>query len=405
MTDPTGRSFLSYRRACLADAKLLIAAQHDVGIPTWQDIQDLENAPAEDAIRQVLDDPSTANALLWLTPDVADSPVIQRVEIPKILDRFRKNDEFFLTPVLARGVDYKEVETLLDPRFASGLEHWNLQKIPSRDPITACEAAEVASWVLKRRIATIHRSLPAAEPLRLTLYTREPAPFEPGTIVLSLDWSHRFEGREAQPGAWEAFLLPALRTVALSIAAHAPGRRVEAAGLPALPACVALGCAFLATRRPALVWRQVLLGTEQFWSLQAAPESSGFIARTDSRDVSARDLAVLVSVTEDAEPALAASPDLPSFRAVVHISKPGKPSHRLSSPGEAVDLVHQVIAAIKEARRIYRDIQCTHLFLAAPAGLALMLGQLANTLGPLQTYEHLPVDAVGRYRAAVRLVA
>jgi hypothetical protein len=38
MTDPTGRSFLSYRRARKDEAALLIAAHHDHGIPTWQDI-------------------------------------------------------------------------------------------------------------------------------------------------------------------------------------------------------------------------------------------------------------------------------------------------------------------------------------------------------------------------------
>lgn len=37
MTDPTGRSFLSYRRGRKDEAALLIAAQHDHGIPTWQD--------------------------------------------------------------------------------------------------------------------------------------------------------------------------------------------------------------------------------------------------------------------------------------------------------------------------------------------------------------------------------
>jgi hypothetical protein len=43
MTNPCGRSFLSYRRSQHAAAKLLIEAQHDLGIPTWQDVRDLEN--------------------------------------------------------------------------------------------------------------------------------------------------------------------------------------------------------------------------------------------------------------------------------------------------------------------------------------------------------------------------
>lgn len=90
MTTPTGRSFLSYRRACADDAQLLIEAQHDVGIPTWQDIQNLAEEPTEDAIRQVLHDPTTANAILWLTPEVVGANMIQKVEIPAILHRFEQ---------------------------------------------------------------------------------------------------------------------------------------------------------------------------------------------------------------------------------------------------------------------------------------------------------------------------
>ena len=41
MTDPSGRCFLSYRRARKDDARLLIGALHDHGIPTWQDVKDL----------------------------------------------------------------------------------------------------------------------------------------------------------------------------------------------------------------------------------------------------------------------------------------------------------------------------------------------------------------------------
>src|SRR5581483_1412514 len=38
----------------------------------------------------------------------------------------------------------------------------------------------------------------------------------------------------------------------------------------------------------------------------------------------------------------------------------------------------------------WRDIRAIHLFIAAPAGFAALLGQLVNGLGPIQTYEHPP---------------
>src|SRR5882672_8388139 len=98
MTDPTGRSFLSYRRMRRHEAELLIAAQHDYGIPTWQDIRNLDETPTEAALRNVLLDPTTANAVLWITPEVADSPVIRTVEAPLILQRAQAGDDFFLIP-------------------------------------------------------------------------------------------------------------------------------------------------------------------------------------------------------------------------------------------------------------------------------------------------------------------
>jgi hypothetical protein len=34
---------------------------------------------------------------------------------------------------------------------------------------------------------------------------------------------------------------------------------------------------------------------------------------------------------------------------------------------------------------------------AVPAGLAMLIGQLLNILGPVQTYEHISTEGVGVY--------
>ena len=94
MTDPTGRSFLSYRRLRSGEAALLIEAQHDHGIPTWQDTKNLGTVPTEDEIRRTLADPSTASAVLFVTPEVEQSPIIRNVEIPKIVQRAEADDGF-----------------------------------------------------------------------------------------------------------------------------------------------------------------------------------------------------------------------------------------------------------------------------------------------------------------------
>ncbi|HEY2740165.1 MAG TPA: SAVED domain-containing protein [Thermoanaerobaculia bacterium] len=408
MTDPTGRSFLSYRRSCLDDADLLIAAQREHGIPTWRDVDDLPGTPTEEEIRRVLADEQTASAVLWLTGDVESSPMIRRTEGRLILDRARRSDGFFVVPVAARGLGYAKAGELLGPPYtAEDLSGWNLCSFPP-GPIGPREAAQIAEKVLRGRLQALHRSLPKDDPIRLQLYTRERAPFRPGKIALSLDWSGRFEGREARPGAWENHILPALRRVAVEIAAQAHARAVEAEGLAALPAVAALGCAFLLTRGIALSWKQHMAadGTTQLWNLRAVREASGFEGRTTPANIRATDLAVLLSVTESVDGAFQRSmADLPPFRAVCRVSKAGKLPHSILSPGQAVDVARTVIESIKEARRDHPEIQRVHLLMAGPAGIALMIGQLLNTLGAVQTYELVGGTAGGHYRPAALLDA
>lgn len=109
MTDPTGRSFLSYRRTRLQEARLLIEAQHDLGIPTWQDLSNLDEGHADALLREALAADTTANALCWLTPDVEASAVITRTELPAILKRVEQNDAFFMVPVAAGGLGYDDL--------------------------------------------------------------------------------------------------------------------------------------------------------------------------------------------------------------------------------------------------------------------------------------------------------
>jgi hypothetical protein len=405
MTDPTGRSFLSYRRTRLNEALLLIEAQHDVGIPTWQDLSDLNEGHTDELLRQVLAADTTANAVCWLTPDIEASDVITRTELPAILKRIDQNDGFFMVPVVAGGLGYQDVTRVVGTYLGlHDLGQWNIRKAAS-DPISADDAAGVASQVLKRRVQEISKHLAAGEPLRLVLNSRKKPAFEPG-VALSLDWTHRFDGRLANPPeAWREHLLPALETVAKNCEQHASGRRIIAEGLCALPAAVALGSAFLATRRLSLAWRQISpKRAPEMWSLDEQVESSGFTAHVRSGDVSADDLALLVSVASNVEPAFAASrPRLPAFRGMLVVTKPGSYPHDIETPGKAVDIVRTIAEGLREARDALQPRGTVHLFLAVPAGLAVMIGQTLNTFGPIQTYEHVGTDAVGVYQPAALL--
>lgn len=405
MTDPTGRSFLSYRRTRLQEARLLIEAQHDLGIPTWQDLSNLDEGHADALLREALAADTTANALCWLTPDVEASAVITRTELPAILKRIEQNDGFFMVPVAAGGLGYDDLTRVAGTYLGvHDLGQWNVRKMAS-DPISSNDAAEVASHVLKRRIQEISKRLPAGEPLRLVINTRKKPAFEPG-VALSLDWMHRFDGRLANPPTgWREHLLPALETIAQSFEQYAPGRRVLAEGLCGLPAAVALGSVFLAPRRLPLAWRQISpKRPPDIWSLDATPEPSRFTAQTVDGNVSADDLALLVSVASNVEPAFAASrPQLPAFRGTVKVTKPGNYPHDIETPGQAADVVRVIVEGLRAARNTLQPRGTLHLFLAVPAGLAVMVGQYLNTFGPVQTYEHVGTDVVGVYQPAAVL--
>jgi hypothetical protein len=233
---------------------------------------------------------------------------------------------------------------------------------------------------------------------------RRAPPFEPGT-ALCLDWTARFTEKEASADSWERYLLPALASVAAALRKHAPGREVVAFGLPTLPAALALGCAFLSTGGITIAWEQATPGRPaQRWSLAQPRETSGFTHRLVSQDAAARDIAVLVSVADNVEPLFAATRKaLPSLRGYAHVSKPGAYPHMIGLPGEAADIAYVVQDALRTARREYGNVGTVHLFLAVPAGLAFLIGQLLNTFGTIQTYEHVGSDGSGAYRPAALL--
>jgi len=405
MTDPTGRSFLSYRRTRVNEARLLIEAQHDVGIPTWQDLSDLDAGHTDSLLREVLAAEATANAVCWLTPDVEGSDVITRTELPGILKRIGQSDEFFMVPMAAGGLDYKDVSRVAGTYLGvHDIGQWNVRKVSS-DPVSPQDAAAVARQILKHRIQSISKRLAVSEPLRLVLNTRKKPAFEQG-VALSLDWTHRFDGRLANPQtAWKVQLLPALETVAQSCEQYAQGRPIIAEGLCALPAAIALGSTFLTTRGLSLAWRQISpKRSPELWSLNEPPVPSGFTAQVRSANVSGDDLALLVSVASNVEPAIIASlRHLPAFRGMVAVTKPGNYPHDIDKPGKAVDIVRVIAEGLREARDILQPRGTIHLFPAVPAGLAVMIGQTLNTFGPIQTYEHVGTDAVGQYQFATSL--
>lgn len=408
MTDPTGYSFLSYRRTRSAEAEQLIASQRERGIPTWRDLDDLATEPTEDEIRRVLGDHQTANAVLWITPDTVESQMIRGVEVPSLTRRHEAQDNFFIVPVAAGGLDYSAAGAAVESDLnLVDLSRWNMLKAES-NPASSDDINRVANHVLKQRLQAIHRSLPTAAPLQIALNTRQPARHQRGT-ALTIDWSHRFGGiqnREADAAEWQDRLLPALADISRAILETIPDRRLVCNGLSSLPAAVALGYQLMAPVGIKLSWEQTMPDqTTQIWSREAEREESGFTSSTQAVDLNATDLAVMVSINNDVSNAVAASREITGpFRARVHIRRNDSIlSAQLNSPGQALDVAYRVIDAARTARYTYKINGKVHLFSAIPVGLAMLIGQLLNTLGPIQTYEHIPDTATGHYRPAAML--
>ena len=405
MTDPTGRSFVSYRRSRGDECSRLVAALRERGIPTWRDVDDLNTEPTEDELRRVLRDDRTANVILWITPETATSGMITQVEAPVAVERHSRNDGFFIIPVVAGGLDYADAAQAIGAGGRADIGSWNMVKLES-DPANDADIAKVADLALKQRLQAVTCHLPENNPVRIALNTRQTVGHRPGT-ALTIDWSHRFGGsqnREATATEWQDRLLRALDAVSQAIQQAIPGTRIVAGGLPALPAAVALGYYFMATVGLDIAWEQRMPdGSTQSWSLSAGQEDCGFVSILSAGSVDAEDLAVMVSVNNDVSHTVAATASGP-FRASVHVKRDDSAqSVTLSSPGQALDAARKVIAAARNTRQEYGIRGRVHLFAAVPAGLAMLIGQLLNTLGPVQTYEHIQSDVTGHYRPAALL--
>jgi hypothetical protein len=88
---------------------------------------------------------------------------------------------------------------------------------------------------------------------------------------------------------------------------------------------------------------------------------------------------------------------------MIVVTKPGNYPHDIETSGQTTHIVRVIAEALRQARDRWQPRGRIHLFLAVPAGLAMMIGQTLNTFGAIQTYEHVGPDTVGIYRTAALL--
>lgn len=390
-TDPRGTWFVSYKRESSADVRQLVHALHDRGIPTWIDTSNLAFEPAHDALREAIRDERTAGAILFATDSIRSSETIKLVEAPEILRRRRLDATFGVVPVISGGLDYGTVNSAYGESVADyDLSLWNIYKAQGCD-FSEADAVAVSQRVLESRISALHAHLPKHDPIEIGLHTRErpDASFSRG---LTIDWSHHFDPRHCSSERWSSCLLPALADVATAVRRFAPGRSVVADGLLGIPAAFALGSSFCTPRGVPVHWRQISADSPmELWSLDASSVELTMRLSVESRTLSAKDIAVLVSITADVRKDFArVANTLPPIRCILDAGL--EPLSRKIDARQAATMARAISDALRDARTTHGAVGAVHLFYCGPVGLALMLGQLFNTISQIVTYEYVAIN-------------
>jgi hypothetical protein len=404
LTNPDGKVFISYRRGRAVEVADLTRRLKVRGIPVWIDISDLGHGASEEQITDALKDEMCAGAVAWLTPEVAGSPVIRRIEVPAIVRRVHGRDGFFAVVAVAGGLDYAEAANVAAENLGTDdLKSWNLHKVDG-DPAPGAELDALADLVLRERLRAVAASLPDSDPWRIGIWVRRGAPSDHDD-ALQLDWHESFNGRQATSDAWKTLLLPALRSIHAELGRVGVERGLVVSGFPTLSTAVAFGRAFPAVAGISVAWDQLAPdGSRDLWSLGALAEENGFSVTTGGSDPRGEGLAVVVSVSQDAGGAYGAS-SLPAMRTVIEVTPAAGRTAKQLTAGGARQLAHEVADAVRRAKTTHISAREIHLFLACPAGLAMMIGQLLNAVGPMTVYEHIDDDAVGHYVREVRIPA
>jgi hypothetical protein len=210
---------------------------------------------------------------------------------------------------------------------------------------------------------------------------------------VEIDLVDLYDGGEAfarvqlrDPADWNAKVEPAIRNAARDLEAYAT-RRVHVTGSMRLPIWFAIGRALPDVRG----WVLSLDQRTDEWSTDATPEEVTARVLAETRIGQGSDVAIAVSITHDISEDVAryiSEARIP-VSTLLGLGPQGEPGNRaVTSAGWATAWVR---SAREQARRAAASAGATraHLYIAAPAALALMLGHQWNLMPPTTIYEHL----------------
>jgi SMODS-associated and fused to various effectors sensor domain len=394
--NPFGRYFISYRRSRADEVAVVRRALRERGIPTWLDTTDLSLEATPEELQYIIRHPDTTGAIIVVSPEVETSLTIRELEVPEIVrQRQLYGRSFLIAQILTGGLRYSDVTRIYGQQLA--LDHlaaWNAEKAGdsqgerSADSIQEPDAARFADSVLRTRLHQIADRTQADEPIRIALNTRVAASFD-GRSAITMDWSEWLAERLCATDVWNERLLPALHSVSNAVRMELSARPLIASGLLAIPAAIALGSTFSVTSGLDLRWSQYTVGDVSEWSLRVPPQHTELTVEARHLDLGGRDLVALVSVSQDVKRAASLIYEtLPRVRALLdfRVEQIGSDI----TAGIAVSIAREVRKELIRLRTERGADGTVHLFYAGPVGLAMLLGQLLNSIGPIQTYEFNP---------------
>jgi len=411
MTNPAGDVFISYKHSQQNLAEKLEIALRNHGIPVWRDVHDVGPDPLEQQIREDLQDSNLAGGIAIISSDVTQSPVILKTELPELHKRWRSDDEFFVVVVLAPGVDYDEAESILSKAESPyDLSHWYMESLDVEETSSSSAIGRiinsildrlgqnqktssqlppvdaVVDAVLERRLQCIHNHLSSNSPVECSLDTYG-KPSHDIQLAVSIDWSPHFDDGIPDRSIWADQLLPALRTTTDYLQQETPGREIRFRGRAHLPAVFSLGYCLPETRGISTAWMQPDQdGNFSPWRLDLNLEESNLQSDLEEIDRTASDLAVLVNITDDVKPEVGKTKSkLPDFNGILEFGFEEDSKGRLTAP-EAAHAAKVFQQDLRGAINRLPETSTIHLFMATPAGIAFLFGQMTNTSPSIQTY-------------------
>lgn len=403
-TDPQGRLFICHRSKYKPQIRKLREKLHHYGIPTWLDEEDLPAGDLKKNINEIIRDPNTSSAIVYITRDIMASEFIKKIEWPALERRADIDEGFFWLPVLGDNMGIIEANKITNRHkiWAKKVLNKPLDKVHTIEFGHLEDAQillEIVKRVLKERARHLNDLLSPDKPLIIEATTYNPIN-EGSPRALELDWTHLFKDNKCTlPESFE-IIENVLETIKEYFDTFLKGRQLLFCGHIHQPVAVIIGYWFQQTSGWDARFRDSR-GDE--WSLPSTSREfvglqyisiDDLVVDSKSKLENNEDFVVFLTKEADYEEILhdfnksfnESDSKRPPFKGGIAICLGGR--NDLNADGkEGGHLAQTIYASIRDARKQKKCLGTVHLFTDCPVGLCFLLGRLFNRF-PVRTYAH-----------------